>query len=386
MRDATLRMAATRIRMTPTVTAPAAAWIDNLPALEDWLAALPADAVVNLDTEFMRRDTFYPQLALLQLGWNGCYALVDPLAFEIGKTLQPKLGEGPATVVMHSAGEDLETLSALLPNGPRSLFDTQIAAAFAGMGLGVSYRALVAELVGVELDKGETRSDWMQRPLTASQKSYATLDVVHLQPVHEQLAERLARRERTAWHAEDCERLKLRASHRQGDPQPQRALRGAAEWPRARQALLRELLLWRDRTARALDRPRSWLLDDALAMSLAQQPPRSLAELDQRSRGQRALRAPQRAELFEVLARPLDEETVAATAPIPGLPQGENKQALAAMKQQVDALAAELDLPPGLLCPRKALEDYVVSAAWPELLEGWRRGVLFDRLASLLPA
>jgi ribonuclease D len=253
------------------------------------------------------------------------------------------------------------------------------------MGLGVSYRALVAELAGAELDKGETRSDWMQRPLTASQRSYATLDVVYLDTLHAQLAERLRLRDRSAWHAEDCERLKRRAAHRDGDPQPQRGFRPAADWPRAQQALLRRILLWRDRSARTLDRPRPWLLEDVLAMSLAQQPPASPAELDQRSRGQRALRAPQRAELFALIAPPVSDEELAATAAIPAFPQGEAKKALAAMKQWIDQRAAELDLPPGLLCPRKVLEEYVVTAEWPDFLDGWRRDVLHDRLPALLP-
>ncbi|KRE92465.1 ribonuclease D [Frateuria sp. Soil773] len=364
---------------------PSAAWIDQRDALDAWLAELPADAAVGLDTEFMRRNTFYPQLALLQLGWNGRYALVDPLAFGIGDALRPAIGEGTAVTVMHSASEDLETLAPWLPGGPRTLFDTQIAAAFVGMGLGISYRALVAELAGAELDKGETRSDWMQRPLTESQRSYATLDVVYLEPIHEQLAERLRQRDRSAWHAEDCERLKRRASHREGDPQPQRALRGAAEWPRAQQALLRRILLWRDRAARTLDRPRPWLLEDALAMSLAQQRPAGLAELDQRTRGQRALRSPQRAELFELLLPAVDADEIDATASIPAHPQGEAKKALAAMKDSVDRLATELDLPPGLLCPRKVLEEYVATADWPEFLEGWRTPLLQPRLAGLLP-
>ncbi|WP_426699961.1 ribonuclease D [Rhodanobacter sp. Col0626] len=363
----------------------AAEWIDHRDALQAWLAGLPADAAVGLDTEFMRRNTFYPQLALLQLGWNGRYALIDPLAFDIGDALQPLLGTGPAITIMHSASEDLETLAPLLPDGPHILFDTQIAAAFAGMGLGVSYRALVAELTGVELDKGETRSDWLQRPLTASQCSYAALDVVYLKTIHEQLAERLQQRERSAWHAEDCERLKRRASQRGGDPQPQRSMRGAAEWPIAQQALLRRLLQWRDRSARRLDVPRPWLLDDTLALSLAQQPPASAGELDQRSRGQRALRAAQRSELFELLAAEVGAEEIAATASIPAHPQGEAKKALANMKQLVDTLAGELDLPPGLLCPRKVLEEYVVTAEWPDFLEGWRHGVLHDRLSALLP-
>ncbi|MHB1271596.1 MAG: ribonuclease D [Rhodanobacter sp.] len=363
----------------------AADWIDHRDALQAWLAALPPENAIGLDTEFMRRNTFYPQLALLQLGWNGRNALIDPLAFEIGDALHPLLGTGPTITVMHSASEDLETLAPLLPDGPRQLFDTQIASAFVGLGLGISYRALVAELTGVELDKGETRSDWLQRPLTASQCSYAALDVVYLKTIHEQLTRRLQQRDRSDWHAQDCERLKRRASQRDGEPQPQRSMRAAAEWPAGQQALLRRLLLWRDRSARQLDVPRPWLMDDTLALSLAQQRPASLAELEQRSRGQRALRSAPRSELFALLAEPLTDDEIASTARIPGHPQGEAKKALGAMKQHVDSLAASLDLPPGLLCPRKALEEYVVTAEWPDLLDGWRREVLHDGLIRLLP-
>jgi ribonuclease D len=339
---------------------------------------------VGLDTEFMRRDTFYPRLALLQLGWRERYALVDPLRFDIAKALEP-LARRDVVTLMHSASEDLETLAPWLPGGPGTLFDTQIAAAFAGMGLGISYRALVAQMAGVELDKGETRSDWMQRPLTPSQYAYATLDVVYLHTIHQPLTERLAQRDRTAWHAEDCERLKRKSCRRDGDPQPQLALRAAAEWPREQQALLRRLLMWRDTAARRLNRPRPWLLDDPLALSLAQQLPRRLEELEQRSSGQRALRSAQREELFDLLSLPMTDQEIAETDPIPSYPQGAAKQSLSAMKQRVDNTAIELDLPAGLLCSRKSLEEYVVTAVWPEALEGWRRSVLHDRLAALLP-
>jgi ribonuclease D len=363
----------------------AADWIESRDALQSWLASLPADAAVGLDTEFMRRNTFYPQLALVQLGWNGRYALIDPLAFDIADALQPLLGNGPAVTIMHSASEDLETLAPLLPRGPHILFDTQIAAAFAGMGLGISYRALVLELTGVELDKGETRSDWLQRPLTASQCSYAALDVVYLKTIHEQLVERLQQRGRSDWHAQDCERLKRRASHRDGEPQPQRSMRGAADWTPEQQARLRRLLLWRDRSARQLDVPRPWLIDDNLALSLACQPPPTLTDLEQRSRGQRALRSAQRSELLELVKTPVSDEEITSTLAIPGHPQGAAKQALALMKTSIDTLAIELDLPAGLLCPRKVLEEYVVTAQWPEFLEGWRHDVLHDRLPALLP-
>lgn len=365
---------------------PAADWITSRAALDQWLAALPGDAALDLDTEFMRRNTFYPQLALLQLGWQGRYALVDPLAFPIDDALRPLVGDGGATTVMHSASEDLEALAPLLPQGPRQLFDTQIAAAFVGMGLGISYRALVAELVGAELDKGETRSDWLQRPLTESQRAYATLDVVYLRPVHEQLAERLEQRGRTAWHREDCERLKRRSCMRDSDPQPQENFRGAADWKPAQQAMLRRILRWRDHTARTNDRPRPWLLEDALVMNLAQQPPTQAADLEQRTRGQRALRSPQRQELLTLVTTPITEQDIAETSAIAGPPQGEAKKALAAMKDVVDRLAQELDLPAGLLCSRKILEEFVVTCRWPSALEGWRADILQTPLTSLLPA
>jgi ribonuclease D len=360
-----------------------AAWIDRAEALADWLDAVPASAVLALDTEFMRRNTFFPQLALVQLGHRGRQALVDPLAFDAAPALERLQHHG--VVVMHSAGEDLEALAPLLPEGPQVLFDTQIAAAFVGLGLGLSYGALVSALLGVQLDKSEARSDWLQRPLSAAQQSYAALDVRYLEPLHEALRERLQASEREAWHAEDCERLKARASQRAADLQPQRALRAAAGWNPERQALLRRLLNWREQRARSLNRPRPWLLEDTLALDLVQSPPRSPGELETRSRAQRALRAGERAELFALLAKPVSPEEVAATAPIPGYPQGPLKQALAAMKDYVDELAAELDIPPGLLCPRKALEEYVVTTRWPEQLTGWRQGQLERGLSSLLP-
>lgn len=373
--------------MPPSDLAPVAPWIDRREALDTWLAPVGPSAVVGLDTEFMRRNTFYPQLALLQLAHEGRYALIDPVAFSLADSLKATFAGQPVVTVMHSAGEDLEAMAPFLPEGPHTLFDTQIAASFVGMGLGISYRALVAELVGAELDKGETRSDWLQRPLTESQKLYATLDVVHLHPVHAILSERLAERGREGWHAEDCARMKRRASHREGDPQPQRAFKPAADWNPEKQALLRRVLRWREGMARSLDKPRSWMLEDAGALALCEVLPHSIADLDERVRGTRSLRSEQRRELFDLLHRPLDAEEIESTTPITGHPAGDEKRAINEMRSAIDTLATQLDLPPGLLCARRSMEELVMSGGvWPEALEGWRRGVLYDRLTPLLPA
>jgi ribonuclease D len=358
-----------------------AAWIDH----PDSLSA-PADReALGLDTEFMRRNTFYPKLALVQAAHRAERWLIDPLAYDAGADLRALIAD--RCCVMHSAGEDLEALAPLLDETPLQLFDTQIAAALCGMGAGLSYQKLVATLLGIDIPKDETRSDWLQRPLTASQLEYAEQDVVHLAALHEKLSAELQRRGRTEWHAGDCARLVQRA-HRLdtlADRQPQRAFQGASEWPPEAQARLRRVLLWRDACARELDKPRPWILDDAHALALAHEPPRTPQELFERVHGQRALRGPQRAELLELLHVPVTPEEQAELVPIPASPRGETKRAVDAMRAVVQAVAAQFDLPAGLLCSRRWIEEFAVTRRWPDPLEGWRTTLLKSKLMPLLP-
>ena len=362
----------------------AATWIADAPSLQRWLDTCADAVILGLDTEFMRRDTFYARLALVQLAAAGRSALLDPLAFDAGPALRARLDSAAVTCVMHSPGEDIEVLAPLLPRGPARLFDTQLAAAYAGLGVGLSYQKLVAELTGVTLPKDETRSDWLQRPLTAAQCVYAAQDVAYLAPLHAELSARLAARDVSAWFAEDCARLLARIGD-EDDPQPQRAIRSAADWPRDRVALLRRLLLWRERMARSLDTPRGWLLDDANAAQLAIDPPATLEALHQRTRGQRTLRGAARADLLEQLRRPLTADEIDATAAVPAALDNAGKRTLAAMKAVVDTLALELDLPAPLLAARRPLETYLETRQWPARLQGWRRAQLEPRLAPLLP-
>jgi ribonuclease D len=356
-------------------------WIERSDALCNLFERAPA--AIGLDTEFMRIDTFLPRLALVQIEIDGRIALIDPTA-EIDPAPFAAVLADPARVcVMHSASEDLEAF-ATWSCSIAQLFDTQIAASFAGLGAGLGYQKLVRELTGVELPKGETRSDWLRRPLSEQQLEYAAQDVIHLPALHAELGARAERRGYNAWLAEDCARMLERARQREPDPQPQVALRGAAEWPIERQALLRRVLRWRDTTARAINRPRPWLLDDAHALVLSARPPTSADELAERSKGQRALRSAQRADLLGVLNAPLAPEELEFIA-IPHVPSAREKTVIAAMKEVVAARATELDLPEGLLCSRRHLETLLATARWPNALEGWRRSVLHDDLIALLP-
>lgn len=367
----------------PAPDCPDARWIDDCDTLQAWLSDV--DGLLAVDTEFMRTNTYFARLALVQLGHDGRHALVDPLTGPMGDALAQMDRDRAPTWIMHSPSEDLEVMAPFLPRGPSKLFDTQLAAAFAGMGLGISYRALVEHVCGVVLDKGETRSNWMQRPLTSAQKTYATLDVVYLETIHDHLETALEQRGRMAWFQADCERLMRRTGERADDDQPQRALRGASTWPRERQALLRRILLWREATARELDQPRPWLLQDAQILSLVENRPHSIRELTEHTRGQRALRGPQRQALLEQLQQPVTAAETDATAAIPDPLDNTGRRVLNTMKKDINALADELDLPAGLIAPRKVLEELIATGTWPRGLEGWRRTLLHDRLAAYLP-
>ena len=354
-----------------------AAWIDATEPLHTFLAR--PGHLLGVDTEFMRTDTFHPKLALLQIELDGEMGLVDPLAPLESSELAARLADPQTISVMHSASEDLDALVGLVPAGLGQLFDTQIAAAFAGLGAGLGYQKLVATLLDIDLPKGETRSDWLRRPLSPQQLEYAAQDVLHLPILHEQLTARMQQRGYAAWHAEDCARMLERARHREPDPQPQVSFRGAAEWPLETQALLRRVLLWRDLTARRIDKPRPWILDDARALDLAARVPATSEDLYERIRGLRALRSPERAELLELLHQPLQESEL-EFAPIPASPTTQERRAVTALKEVVSARAAELDLPEGLLCARRHLESLWISGTWPSALEGWRKPLLHDPL------
>ena len=313
-------------------------WIDDGAVLDAWLASHAREDVFGMDTEFMRTNTFRARLALVQINVEGDIALLDSPKLGAHGKLGARLRAANAVTVMHSASEDLEALIDIVPNGPANLFDTQIAAAMAGLGFGLSYQKLVAALLGVDLPKAETRSDWLARPLSASQLDYAAQDVEHLPTIHRQLDEKLGALGRREWLAEECRRLVDRVCHPVTDSQPQRAFRTASDWPIEQRVALRRLLLWRESSARTLDKPRSWILDDALALDFASQPPRNAAELFERSKGLRALRGPQRTELLQLLQEPPQPDDL-DIAPIPAPFTSQQKRAMQAMRDKIAEIA-----------------------------------------------
>ena len=343
---------------------------------------------VGLDTEFIRERTYWPQLALVQIAidtpgsGDPLTILADPLAPGVADAVRPLLEDTGIVKVMHSAGEDLVALMRACGTLPQPLFDTQIAAALAGVGAGVGYQRLVKDVTGTELAKGETRSDWLRRPLSPSQLEYAADDVRHLFALHDTLDRQLDQLGRRHWFQEDCARMLALAADSNGERWPHLSMRAAHFLDQPAQRRLLRLLRWREAQARESDRPRSWILDNELATALARDPPASAEAL--RSLLERQPRAPHRlsARIWEALGTPLADE--AEAPPLRG--EERDKRVLRKLQDAVAARSAELGLPDGVLASRRWLEALMDGDGWPAALAGWRREQLEPVLAPILAA
>ncbi|KPL47514.1 ribonuclease D [Xanthomonas axonopodis] len=355
-------------------------WITQPSELTDRLqAARPSR--IGLDTEFIRERTYWPQLALVQMAIGEEILLIDPLIPGMNAALKEWLTATDIVKVMHSASEDLVTFKCACGALPRPVFDTQIAAALAGVGGGMGYQKLVQEVTGTLLTKGETRSDWMRRPLSPSQLDYAADDVRYLFAIHDALSRRLAEQGRLEWLAEDADRLLATVEHDDGERWPHVSLRAAKFLEPAAQRRLLRLLRWRDLQARQSDRPRSWILDNELASQLARFPPADLeALLRQFDKFPNAPRKLANA-VWETLNTPLPDEE---HAPLAQAATDGNKAVLKRLQDTVAQRSRELGLPDGLLASRRHLETLMEQRSWPAALGQWRRALLEAQLMPLL--
>lgn len=362
-------------------------------ALQQLLAETATCEVVIVDTEFMRRNTFYPQVALLQLcfvdGASGEQTawLIDPLCIEDRAPLAALLTNPGVLKVLHSASEDLEVFQRWLGVLPQPLFDTQRAAALLNRGFGLGYRALVQDICGIDLPKGETRSNWLQRPLTESQCEYAGLDVTWLLPVWRELDEQCRREDKVDWVLADGHDATGALGTASSDYH--KKIKTAWKLPPRQLAALAALCRWREETARSRDKPRNWIIDDKTCLLLARQDPKSMGELKTGLELPPPILRRHGEELLDLLAgqRALPEEQLPATLPSP-LDAAQRDQ-LKKLKSRARAIAEQLAVAPEVLLQSKDYElllrqcsGQVISA--PAYWQGWRDQLVIEPLRQFL--
>jgi ribonuclease D len=360
--------------------------IETDTALVEVLDRHASDNFVAVDTEFRRRDTFFPQVALLQLCWRKDAYLIDPTrVFNLDPVVE--LLSNPQVIkLIHSPSEDLEVFDRWLQVLPSPLFDTQRALAVLGRGFGLGYRAMVEMFTGDAISKEETTSDWLKRPLTDRQLSYAALDVTYLRQIGEELYDACRESQRLSWVLEDTARLKL------GGRGPAAKFKSAWKMSLREQAILSRLIDWREEEARRLDRPRSWVVPDKVLVTLAKRQPMHLAQLSSvdglhdaiiRKRGKR---------IVEVVSGAIDNQTPHQAfwqSPL----RSNHKQWASTLGETVASRAQELGVAPEVLYAGRDIERLIQATLEqqpiPKDLLGWRDSVitqhLVDLLASLVP-
>lgn len=353
-------------------------------ALGDLTRRLAALEWVALDTEFLREETYYPQLCLLQLGWPGGVVCVDPLAGLDPTPLFDALMRPDLLKVLHASRQDLEMLSHLCGRVPAPVFDTQIAAPLLGMPEQMGYAALVERRLGIQLDKAHTRADWSRRPLPPAWLEYAADDVRHLAAIFPALRTEIAERGRLAWLAPEFDRLADAAAYQVDPIEAWRRLKGTERLNPRQRGALAALAEWRERTAQSADRPRGWILKDESLIDIARALPadrEALAGI--RGLPERTLGRHGEALLAAVAAGrslPGSQGVAPRRAPLTGA-----QEALIDAAMAVVRLAAErADINPSLLASRKQLELWLSGETdGDDLLQGWRAAILRSPLTAL---
>ncbi|HEV2818863.1 MAG TPA: ribonuclease D [Allosphingosinicella sp.] len=346
-------------------------------SLEKLCERLARSDFVAVDTEFMRENTYWPELCLIQVASSAEAAAIDPMAEGINLTplLNLFVNNEHVLKVFHAGGQDIEIIFNLTGGTPHPLFDTQVAAMALGLGEQVGYSNLVESLLGHGIDKGARFTDWARRPLDKRQIDYAIGDVTHLAALFPKMLERLRKTGRGAWLDQEMERIADPANYI-NDP--------ALAWKRVKiqtrraDALgrLKALAAWREIEARGKNLPRGRIMKDETLADVAMHPPASQEALAQ----VRGLSPAWRGN--DIGARMM--EALAAADPLPAseLPPREERGpglgregALVAdlLKLLLKIRAREANVAPRLVAKAEELE--MLAAGRREglaILEGWR--------------
>jgi ribonuclease D len=334
-----------------------------------------------LDTEFHTERTYFPKLALIQLGWRDKVALVDPLAVDPGP-LSRLLG-GPGTMVAHAAEQDIDVLETACGVVASTVFDTQIAAGFLGYST-PSLARLVDQVLGFSLPKADQLSDWIHRPIPARQLAYAADDVAHLLELRTAIATQLEAGGRLTWALEECAQV-LSVRRRGVVPEELWWKMGdIRRLPARSRGVAQEVAAWRERRAVALDRPRRTILSDLALLAIAQRPPRSRGDLEKmRGVDGRHLAHGGAAEILAAVERGFALAPEDVRLPPEGREAQAPAAAVAVCTGLVRQIADDLHFDQGLLATRADITNLVCGE--PSRLDtGWRSAIAGDSIRSLL--
>jgi ribonuclease D len=364
-------------------------------ALTDFCQQVSQAEAIAVDTEFVRTRTLYPQLGLIQIYDGKQLVLVDPLAIDDFSSLTELLTNPNVVKVLHSCSEDLETFWHAFKIMPSPIFDSQFAASITGMGPALGYAKLVEIMLEVTVDKGESRTDWLARPLRIEQCDYAAKDVLYLFQLYPELKARVEEQNKLPWVY--AEIANLSAKKRTPIPLDSVYLTIKNNWKLSSKALLvlKKLAAWRTSTARQRDMALNFVVREENLVSIAMLQPSSKNEL----------RSIQGVNPHEVrihgdalLSIVADCQSVSEEAYPPKVKRlndvEEYKNTAASVKKICLNIAEIHDIPPELVGSKKQINQ-LLKWCWftqdetrdmglqPDLLSNWRRAFFVEELLTI---
>ena len=356
--------------------------IDHSDALNSLAIRLSAAPAIALDTEFMRERTYRAELCLVQVACAAEAWCVDPIALRGLGAFAAVLANPESVKVLHAARQDLEVLATVAAPLQR-VFDTQVAAALVGFPAQIGYADLVQRVLGVALSKGQTRTDWSRRPLSAAQVDYALDDVRYLLPLREALQQQVNQLGRSGWLDEELRSLRDPA---QLSIDPERAwlrVKSLQGLDAARERLARLLAAWRERRAIDRNRPRGWILDDNTLKELVFRVPRNMEQLVAIETMPEGTARHSGEELLQLI-----REANVSDPPPPIARREKADPAYVALLRKLteftQTLAKEITVAPEVLATRRDIESLARGDSDCALLSGWRKQVVGERLQALL--
>nr|WP_269134654.1 ribonuclease D [Vibrio cincinnatiensis] len=366
--------------------------IDQLNELQRVCTLARQADVVMLDTEFVRTRTFYPQLGLIQLFDGENLSLIDPLAIEEMSPFIELLQDTSVLKVLHACSEDLEVFLHSFGCVPFPMVDTQLMAAFIGYGLSTGFAALAQNLLSVELDKSESRTDWLARPLSEKQLDYAAADVFYLLPMYEQLLEKVM--QAGWWEAVQQESL-LQVEKRTRITDPDNVyldIKGAWQLNPRELAILKPLATWRYREAVKRDLALNFVIREHDLLTIARLALHSSKQMEEEGIDPHVIRrhsAKISLIVKEAKQTPAEQypEAIVPLMDYPGY-----KQLFKKLKDEVKQVSHTSGLATEFLASKKQLNQ-LVNWVWnkqrdperlPDLMQNWRLPLLGERLNQLI--
>jgi len=347
--------------------------VDTPDTLAEACDSLAAESRLYADTEFMRVRTYTPQLALLQFAAGKDVYCIDPIAeFDLSKLWEIVM-DPERTKVFHSGKQDYEAFYFALGDTPKNLFDTQIAAALCGHPPQMGYAGIVEARFGASISKSQTRSNWLQRPLTEAQLNYAAEDVEYLAALYEQLCAELETLGRLEWALEDSNALTDICLYRPDPDNAWQRLKNLHFSPPAEQARARLLAAWREERSVTLDKPRSWIISDSVLRDIAALNPATAGDLSQVRELPPATLRKSGAKLLDLVQAANEGSQNGTVQPLQqDRPDSQHKALLKHLGKVVAERADELQIPAEILASKKELNAMILGDRQQRPLTGWR--------------